>query len=40
MEDLAKNLGDSQLFSRNLAESQLILVENLVKVLVNILAEL
>ena len=39
-ENLAENLADSQLFSRNLAESQLILAENLVKVLVKILAEL
>ena len=38
-EDLAENLADSQLFSRNLAESQLILAENLAKVLAKILAE-
>ena len=38
-EDLAENLADSQLFSRNLAESQLILAENLAKVSANILAE-
>ena len=38
-EDLAENLVDSQLFSINLAESQLILAENLVKVLAKILAE-
>ena len=39
-EDLAKNLVDSQFFSRNLAKSQLILTKNLVKVLAKILAEL
>ena len=39
MEDLGENLADSQLFSRNLAETQLILAENLVKVLAKILAE-
>ena len=40
VEDLVENLADSQLFTRNLAESQLILAENLVKVLAKILAEL
>ena len=38
-EDLAKNLADSQIFSKNLAKSQLILAENLAKVLAKILAE-
>ena len=32
-EDLGENLADSQLFSRNLAKSQLILAENLAKIL-------
>ena len=40
VEDLTENLAESQVFSRNLVESQLILVENLEKVLANILAEL
>ena len=39
-EDLAENLVDSQLFSRNLVESQLILAENLAKVLAKILVKL
>ena len=36
-EELAENLADSQLFSKNLAESELILAENLAKVLAKIL---
>ena len=39
MEDLAENLADLQLFSRNLAKSQLILAENLAKFLAKLLAE-